>query len=149
MTQSSVAIVPSPSTSERRNLLRDALPLSLIRSYAHVDLLGADNDLIKRTSGSPSSTSSSQSFWLLRSSSNLVQPRHRLDPSERNARQVLDVISLLVEYGGLLEVMRCLFPLRYGLLSSVPTSCSTRSRTAMGAVPMMSAWRLRQSRLRS
>ena len=96
MIQPSRAIVPSPSTSERRNLLRDALPLSLIRSYAHVDLLGADNDLIKRTSGSPSSTSSSQSFWLLRSSSKLVQPRHRLDPSERNARRVLDVISLLV-----------------------------------------------------
>ena len=43
------------------------------------------------------------------------------------------MISLFEEYGGLLEVMRCLFALRYGLLSSVPTGCSTRSSTAMGA----------------
>ena len=32
---------------------------------------------------------------------NLVQLRHQLDPSERNARRVLDVISLLEEYGGM------------------------------------------------
>jgi len=32
---------------------------------------------------------------------NLVQLRHQLDPSERNARRVRDVISLLEEYGGL------------------------------------------------
>ena len=32
--------------------------------------------------------------------SNLVQLRHQLDPSERNARRVQDVISLLQEYGG-------------------------------------------------
>ena len=30
----------------------------------------------------------------------LVQHRHQLDPSERNARRVRDVISLLEEYGG-------------------------------------------------
>ena len=71
-------------------------------------------------------------------------------PLAKAARsRVLDVVSLLEEHGGLLELMRCLFALRYGLLSSVPTSCSTRSSTALGAVPMMSAWRLRQSRLRS
>ena len=33
--------------------------------------------------------------------SNLVQLRHQLDPSERNARRVRDVISLLEEYGGM------------------------------------------------
>jgi len=32
---------------------------------------------------------------------NLVQLRHQLDPSERNARRVRDVISLLEEYGGM------------------------------------------------
>jgi hypothetical protein len=32
---------------------------------------------------------------------NLVQNRHQLDPSERNARRVRDVISLLEEYGGM------------------------------------------------
>ena len=32
---------------------------------------------------------------------NLVQLRHQLDPSERNAQRVRDVISLLEEYGGL------------------------------------------------
>ena len=32
---------------------------------------------------------------------NLVQLRHQLEPSERNARRVRDVISLLEEYGGL------------------------------------------------
>ena len=32
---------------------------------------------------------------------NLVQHRHQLEPSERNARRVRDVISLLEEYGGL------------------------------------------------
>ncbi len=31
---------------------------------------------------------------------NLVQLRHQLDPSERNARRIQDVISLLEEYGG-------------------------------------------------
>ncbi|WP_254996457.1 hypothetical protein [Cyanobium sp. Aljojuca 7D2] len=31
---------------------------------------------------------------------NLIQLRHQLDPSERNARRVRDVISLLEEYGG-------------------------------------------------
>ena len=31
---------------------------------------------------------------------NLVQLRHQLDPSERNARRIRDVISLLEEYGG-------------------------------------------------
>ncbi|MCP9907219.1 hypothetical protein KBY72_08520 [Cyanobium sp. BA5m-21] len=31
----------------------------------------------------------------------LVQLRHQLDPSERNARRVRDVISLLEEYGGM------------------------------------------------
>ena len=32
---------------------------------------------------------------------NLVQLRHQLEPSERNARRVRDVISLLEEYGGM------------------------------------------------
>ena len=32
---------------------------------------------------------------------NLVQLRHQLDPSERNARRIRDVISLLEEYGGI------------------------------------------------
>jgi hypothetical protein len=32
---------------------------------------------------------------------NLVQNRHQRDPSERNARRVRDVISLLEEYGGM------------------------------------------------
>jgi hypothetical protein len=32
---------------------------------------------------------------------NLVQHRHQLGPSERNARRVRDVISLLEEYGGM------------------------------------------------
>lgn len=32
---------------------------------------------------------------------NLVQLRHQLGPSERNARRVRDVISLLEEYGGM------------------------------------------------
>ena len=32
---------------------------------------------------------------------NLVQLRHQLDPSERNARRVRDVISVLEEYGGM------------------------------------------------
>ncbi len=32
---------------------------------------------------------------------NLVKLRHQLDPSERNARRVRDVISLLEEYGGM------------------------------------------------
>ena len=31
---------------------------------------------------------------------NLVQLRHQLDPTERNARRIQDVISLLEEYGG-------------------------------------------------
>ena len=62
---------------------------------------GADNDSRKRTSGSPSSTASSKPFWLLRSSSNLVQLRHQLGPSEGNARRVRDVIFLLEEYGGM------------------------------------------------
>ena len=31
---------------------------------------------------------------------NLVQLRHQLDPSERNARRIQDVIALLEEYGG-------------------------------------------------
>ena len=31
---------------------------------------------------------------------NLVQLRHQLDPSERNARRIRDLISLLEEYGG-------------------------------------------------
>ena len=34
---------------------------------------------------------------------NLVKLRHQLDPSERNARRVRDVISLLEEYGGMAE----------------------------------------------
>ena len=37
MTQSSGAIVPSPSTSERRKLLCDALPLSLWRTTGSTD----------------------------------------------------------------------------------------------------------------
>jgi hypothetical protein len=37
----------------------------------------------------------------------------------------------------------------YGLLNSAPTSCSTRSTTAVGALAISSASRLRQSRLRS
>jgi len=32
---------------------------------------------------------------------NLVQLRHQLDPSERNARRIQDVITLLEEYGGI------------------------------------------------
>jgi hypothetical protein len=32
---------------------------------------------------------------------NLVQLRHQLEPSEPNAQQIRDVISLLEEYGGL------------------------------------------------
>jgi hypothetical protein len=53
MTQSSGAIVPSPSTSERRKLLRDVLPLSLITSYAHVDLLGAASVDLPQQAGIP------------------------------------------------------------------------------------------------
>ena len=53
MAQSSGAIVPSPSTSECRKLLRDVLPLSLITSYGHVDLLGAASVDLPQQAGIP------------------------------------------------------------------------------------------------
>ena len=137
MTQSSGAIVPSPSTSERCKLLRDVLPLSLITSYAHVDLLGAASVDLPQQAGIPCLAAAvataieqqvgiqpSTSTWSATQSSsgcsrrpaepitirergraafrarrqaqcNLVELRHQLDSSERNARRVRDVISLL------------------------------------------------------
>jgi hypothetical protein len=58
--------------------------ITLFTNYTHVDLLGGSSiDLPQQAQ------------------CNLVQLRHQLEPSERNARRVQDVISLLEEYGGL------------------------------------------------
>ena len=58
--------------------------ITLFTNYTHVDLLGAASVELPQ-----------------QAQCNLVQLRHQLDPSERNARRVRDVISLLEEYGGM------------------------------------------------
>ena len=75
--------------------------ITLLTSYSHVDLLGAASIDLPQQAGIPCIAAAVAAAIEQQAQCNLVELRHQLDPSERNARRVRDVISLLEEYGGL------------------------------------------------
>ena len=66
--------------------------ITLFTSYDHVDILGAASFDLPQQAGIP---------CIAAAVMNLPRFQGQLDPSERNARRVRDVSSLLEEYGGM------------------------------------------------
>jgi hypothetical protein len=75
--------------------------ITLFTNYTNVDLLGAASVDLPQQAGIPCIAAAVATAIEQQAQCNLVQLRHQLEPSERNARRVRDVISLLEEYGGL------------------------------------------------